>query len=318
MKKDFDLLVIGEINPDLIVQGKEIIPEFNQTEKLIEKVSLTIGSSSVIMACGAARLGLRVAFIGLVGDDLFGQFMIKQMQSHGLNTDGVVIDPDLTTGISIILSKTTDRAILTFPGSIPELGMAHINFDLLDRTRHVHVGSYFLIEKLRRDLPEMFKTAKEKGLSTSLDTNWDPHNRWDIDSVIPFVDILFPNENELRKLTGKTDLYAGLERMSKVIPLLVVKLGEKGAILKRGDQIIESSSIKVKVIDTVGAGDSFDAGFIYSYLNGMDLQECLRIACICGSLSTRSSGGTESQAALADLIAYGIDPNTLNYIDGRV
>ena len=310
MTKDIDLLVIGEINPDLIAQSEEIIPEFNQTEKLIERLSLTIGSSSVIMACGAARLGLRVAFIGLVGDDLFGHFMIKEMQSHGLNTDEVVIDPIQATGISIILAKATDRAILTFPGTIPELKISHMNLKIMDRARHVHVGSYFLLEKLQRDLPEIFKSAKEKGLSTSLDANWDPHGRWDIGSVIPFTDILFPNENELRNLTGETDLSIGIEKISRVIPLIAVKLGEKGAVAKQGDQRIESPSIKVNVMDTVGAGDSFDAGFIFAYLNGMDLKECLRIACICGSLSTRASGGTEGQATLDDLIAYGYDLET--------
>jgi sugar/nucleoside kinase (ribokinase family) len=317
MTKDIDLLVIGEINPDLIAQSEEIIPEFNQTEKLIERLSLTIGSSSVIMACGAARLGLRVTFIGLVGDDLFGHFMIKEMQSHGLNTDEVVIDPIQATGISIILAKATDRAILTFPGTIPELQMSHINLGIMDRASHVHVGSYFLLDKLQRDLPEIFRIAKEKGISTSLDTNWDPNGRWDIGSIIPFIDILFPNENELLNLTRETDLSAGLEKMSDAIPLIAVKLGENGAMARQSDQIFESASIKVNVVDTVGAGDCFDAGFIYAYLNGMDLQECLRIACICGSLSTRASGGTEGQATLDDLIAYGIDLNAKKQKRGR-
>lgn len=307
MIKDFDLLVIGEINPDLIAQGEEIIPEFNQTEKLIERVSLTIGSSSVIMACGAARLGLKVAFVGLVGDDIFGQFMLKEMKTHGLDTSGVIVDAKIKTGISIILAKTTDRAILTFPGSIPELRSAHIDLTLIDRSRHIHVGSYFLLEKLQEGLPEIFSIAKKKGLSTSLDTNWDPHDCWDITSIIPFVDILLPNENELRNITREKDVFQGLEKLSKIIPFLSVKLGEKGAIARRGDQIVESPSIKVKVMDTVGAGDSFDAGFIFGFLKGLRLQECLQIACICGSLSTRESGGTAGQATLTDLASYGIN-----------
>lgn len=305
--RDFDLLVIGEINPDLIAQGKEIVPEFNQTEKLIEKVTLTIGSSSVIMACGAARLGLRVAFIGLVGNDYFGHFMLQEMQSHAIDTSGCIVDNEISTGISIILATSNDRAILTYPGSIPEIQFSHIDKSLLQRAKHVHVGSYFLLEGLQPDLPKLLKNAKETGLTTSLDTNWDPHNNWNVEDIIPYCDIFLPNEVELLKITKEKNINSGLEKLSMKIPIIAVKLGEKGAIVKQGLQYFESPGLKVDVVDTVGAGDSFDAGFIFGYLGGYTLQKSLQIACICGSLSTRSSGGTSGQATIEDLVANGID-----------
>ncbi|HEY59525.1 MAG TPA: carbohydrate kinase family protein [Anaerolineae bacterium] len=304
--KSYDLLVIGEINPDLIVRGSDIAPEFNQIEKLVEEATLTIGASSVIMACGAAKLGLRVAFIGLVGNDFFGQFMLQEMQSCNIDTSACVVDVNLSTGISIILSNQYDRAILTYPGSIPKLNKSHINLDIFQYARHLHMGGYFLLKELRPQVPELFRFAREQGLTTSLDTNWDPQEKWGIAEVLPYCDVFLPNENELLNISGEKNVDAGLEKMSKQVSTLAVKLGEKGAIARREGELAVSPALKVNVIDTVGAGDSFDAGFIFGWLNSYSLQKTLEIACICGSLSTQSSGGTSGQASLNDLERHGV------------
>jgi sugar/nucleoside kinase (ribokinase family) len=159
-----DLLVIGEINPDLVLRGQDVTPAFGQAEKLVEDAHLTIGSSSVITACGAARLGLEVAFIGLVGDDEFGRFMLDAMQARGIDTRGCIVDPDVATGMSVILSQPHDRAILTYSGTMPLLRLEQIDETLLRRARHVHVGSYFLLDNLRPDLPELFARALSRSL----------------------------------------------------------------------------------------------------------------------------------------------------------
>jgi len=305
--KTYDVLIIGEINPDLIVQGDDIIPEFNQTEKLVETANLTIGASSVIMACGAARLGLRVAFVGLVGNDFFGHFMLDQMQSRGIDISACVLDDGLSTGISIILAHAHDRAILTCPGSIPHLKKEHIRMDLFEKASHLHVGGFFLLNDLRPDLAQLFKQARQSGLTTSLDTNWDPQEKWQVTDVLPNCDIFFPNENELLRITGSNTVEMGLESLSKVIPIIAVKQGERGATAQYQQARFTSPALNVQVVDTVGAGDSFDAGFIYGYLNGLPMQKTLDIACACGSLSTRSAGGTAGQASLEDLRSAGID-----------
>lgn len=305
--KTFDLLVIGEINPDLIVRGADIIPEFNQTEKLVEAAELTIGASSVIMACGAARLGLRVAFIGLVGNDFFGHFMLEQMQSRGIDTSGCVLDDELPTGISIILAHAHDRAILTCPGSIPHLKKEHIRMELFEKASHLHVGGFFLLDDLRSDLPFLFKHARQLGLTTSLDTNWDPQEEWQVADVLPHCDIFFPNENELLRITNSETIESGLTTLVKKVPLVTVKLGAQGAMASRKNEQVFSPALKMDVVDTVGAGDSFDAGFIFGYLRGLPLQKTLDIACACGSLSTRSAGGTTSQPDLDEIRNLSID-----------
>lgn len=300
MTRAFDLLVIGEINPDLILRGEDVIPEFGQAEKLIEDARLTIGSSSVIMACGAARLGLRVAFVGLVGDDEFGRFMLGAMQARGLDTSACMVDPAVATGMSVILSRPADRAILTFPGTMPLLRIEQIDAALLAGARHIHVGSYFLLDALRPDLPALFARAQAQGVTTSLDTNWDPAGTWAVADLLPHVDIFFPNENEVLYLGGEEAFAPALEALARQVPTLAVKRGAQGGLARRGATAVTAAALPVDVVDTTGAGDSFDAGFLYGHLNDYALADALALACACGSLSTRAPGGTDAQPTLAE------------------
>jgi sugar/nucleoside kinase (ribokinase family) len=304
VEKDFDLLVVGEINPDLILRG-DIAPEFGQVEKTIADATLTIGSSSVIFACGASRLGLRVAFVGKIGGDVFGRFMREQMAERGIDTGGVVVDPSIPTGLSVILSRGDDRAILTHPGSIAALRYAEIDRRLLARASHLHMGSYFMLDALRPDVPALFAATREQGLTISLDTNYDPSERWDggLREALRYVDVFMPNQAELLAIAGVDDLDTALEQMARRTPVVGVKLGAQGGAARRGDTIARAAALPVAVVDTTGAGDSFDAGFVYGYLKGWDLRRTLRLACACGSLSTRAAGGTAAQPSLAEALA---------------
>ena len=296
----FDLLIIGEINPDLILRDADIVPEFGQAEKLVEDARLTIGSSSAITACGAARLGLSVAFIGLVGDDAFGQFMLDAMQDREIDTSACLVDQQVPTGLSIILSGPTDRAILTYPGTIPLLRADQISESLLRQARHLHLGSYFLLDSLRPELADVFSRARKQGMTTSLDTNWDPSGEWDVEAILDYVDVFFPNENEVRLIAGEEDFAAAMDLLAEKVPTLAVKLGAEGGLARQGNVTVTAPIIPVEVADTTGAGDSFNAGFLYGYLNQYTLGDSLALACACGSLSTRASGGTEAQPTLAE------------------
>lgn len=300
MNKEFDLLVIGEINPDLIVCGPDVVPVFGQAEKLVDEARLTIGSSSVITACGAARLGLHVAFIGLVGEDKFGHFMLDAMHERGIDINACVIDPANATGISIILSTPNDRAILTYPGTIPFLRRDQIDETLFLRARHLHIGSYFLLDALRPELPGLLRYAKGQGLTTSLDSNWDPSGKWDLSPVLPHVDILFPNKNEVQHITGEENFLRAVNSLAAQVPTLAIKLGAQGGLAYRGGKMAKAPALAVDVLDTTGAGDSFNAGFLYGQLNDYTVEESLLLACACGSLSTRSAGGTDAQPTLEE------------------
>lgn len=301
--KEFDLLVIGEINPDLILSGGAV-PAFGQVEKLVDKMALTIGSSAVIFACGAARLGMRVAFIGKVGQDLFGEFMRSQMIARGIDTQGVIVDPSVQTGLSVILTNAGDRAILTYSGAISMLRYDEIRLDLLAKARHLHLTSYFIQNQLRPDVPRLFKTAHALGLTTSLDTNYDPAEEWggNLSEVLNETDIFLPNETELCKISAKPELEQALSWAAARVETTAVKLGKRGAVAVRGARKILVDSIPVQVVDTVGAGDSFDAGWIYGALTGWDLEACANLGVVCGSLSTLCAGGTAGQPTLAEAV----------------
>ena len=303
-KKKFDILVCGEINPDLILSG-DVEPIFGQVEKLVEKSELTIGSSSVIFACGAARLGLRVSFIGKCGDDLFGRFMLEQMGARDINIDDVIIEPDEPTGFSVILNKGTDRAILTYPGLIPSLSADDITDEMLCSARHLHVASYFLQTALQKGVVKLFQRAHDLNLTISLDTNWDPNESWTgVKELLSYIDVFLPNETEVCSITGLRDLDKAIKQLSNRVDTLIVKQGALGAVAVYEEKQIFTKSLPVVVLDTVGAGDSFDAGFIYGYLKGWKVEKALRLGVVCGSLSTQEAGGTKGQPSFENALVY--------------
>jgi sugar/nucleoside kinase (ribokinase family) len=303
-RPDFDILVAGEINPDLVLSG-DVEPIFGQVEKLVDSAALTVGSSSAIFACGAARLGLKVAFIGVCGNDTFGHFMLAEMDARGVDISSVLIHPTGQTGLSLILNKDADRAILTHPGLIAALASTDVTDEILRRTRHLHVASYFLQTSLQAGLPGLFTRAHTLGLTTSLDTNWDPSGEWrGFSDLLPQVDVFLPNENEALALAGVKEVELAGIRLGESCGLVAIKQGARGAFARHGRETIRVLAPPVAMIDTIGAGDSFDAGFIYGYLNGWGLEKTLRLAVACGSLSTRQLGGTAAQPALEEAMQY--------------
>lgn len=294
--REFDVIVAGEINPDLILCFTHLEISFDQMETLIDEASLAIGSSSAIFACGAARLGLSTAMIGIVGDDLFGQFMLRELQNRGVNTQYVIIDPHLDTGFSVILNRGAERAILTHLGAISALQAEQIPDELLKRGRHLHVASYFLQKSLQPRLPSLFKRAHALGLTTSLDTNRDPYEAWaGVLEVLEDTDVFLPNAYEAMAISRQKNLSDALAHLSQRGKTVAVKQGAEGGIAQKGEVRVHIPALSVEVLDTVGAGDSFDAGFIFGFIKGYPLEECLKLAVVCGSLSTRQRGGTAGQ-----------------------
>lgn len=301
--KDFDVLVAGEINPDLILTGPNLSLQFGQVENLVEKAVMTIGSSSCIFACGAARLGLRVAFIGVVGDDVFGHFMLCALESRGIDILNIIIDKKQKTGLSVNLSRGNDRAVLTYIGAINALKAEQISDELIKKTRHLHIASYFLQNNLRLGVKGLFNKAKKLGVSTSLDTNWDPDRKWTgINEILDVIDILFLNEVEVKALSGNEKVKTAVKMLGKKVDIIAVKLGADGAIVQKGAETVFIPAFPVEVIDAIGAGDSFDAGFVYGYLRNWPLEKSLKLAVACGSLSTTGHGGTEAQPTLEEAL----------------
>jgi sugar/nucleoside kinase (ribokinase family) len=297
----FDLLVLGDANPDVIVGPLTEPLAFGQHEQLVDAGVLTPGGSAAIMACGAARLGLSVAFAGRVGDDDAGRFMRNAFASRGVNTDALHTDPDLPTPLTVIVTRGGDRAMLTASGALTATTGADVPAAVLTSCRHVHVSSYFLMPALANELPGLLSLARRHGATTSLDTNDDPAGKWDVGTVLDEVDILLPNAQEAMRLSGAGSLTAAAEILAARGPLVAVKDGAAGAICQKGNILLRTNGIRVSPVDTVGAGDSFDAGFVAAKLRGMTDQQALDVAAACGGLSTMAAGGTTSQPTWDDL-----------------
>lgn len=310
-QREFDLLVAGDLNPDILVLDPDPTPVFGQVEKLVSIIRMTIGGSSAIMAAGAARLGLRVAFCGVVGEDELGASMLASMAEHGVDVRASRVDSHVPTGATVILSKGADRAILTATGTIDRLTVDDIPIGLLATSRHLHVGSTALQPDLRAGLPDLFALARALDVTTSFDTNWDPDMRWDgVKPLLATADVCFPNLEEARRWTGLTDPVAAARALAEgdVAPrdpdagplTVVIKLGADGAIALRDGQLVRAGAPRVAVMDTTGAGDSFAAGFVAATISGWPLEEALRLAVACGTASVRAIGGVDGQASLEE------------------
>ncbi len=292
----FDVTIAGELNLDLILYGlpEQLPPE---RELLADRMMLTLGSSSAIVAHNLAALGSRVGFQSRIGDDPLGQIALDRLQQGGVDVSLVRRVPgSVTTGLTVILHHEAWRNILTYAGTIAELAWDDLDLDYLADSRHFHFSSYYLQRGLRPRVSELLQRLKSKGLTISLDTNDDPDDRWEggLHEILQHVDVFLPNEREACKAAGMEDLEAAIHKLSELVPLVVVKLGRKGALAQRGSERHLSPSLEVVPVDTVGAGDSFDAGFLHQYVRGADLPACLASGNLAGALSTTRPGGTEA------------------------
>jgi sugar/nucleoside kinase (ribokinase family) len=268
-----------------------------ERELLADRMMLTLGSSSAIVAHNLAALGSRVGFQSRIGDDPLGQIALERLQQGGVDVSLVRRVPGATTtGLTVILHHELWRNILTYSGTIAETSWDDLDLNYLSDSRHFHLSSYYLQRALRPRVGELFQQLKAKGLTISLDTNDDPDDRWEggLSDVLRYVDVFLPNEREACKAAGTDDLEAAIHRLSQWVPLIVVKLGRKGAMAQRGAERLTSPSRDVVAVDAVGAGDSFDAGFLHEFVRGSDLQTCLANGNLAGALSTTRPGGTEA------------------------
>jgi sugar/nucleoside kinase (ribokinase family) len=292
----FDVTIAGELNLDLILYGlpEQLLPE---RELLADRMMLTLGSSSAIVAHNLAALGSRVGFQSRIGDDPLGRIALERLQQGGVDVSLVRRVPGaITTGLTVILHHEQWRNILTYSGTIAETSWDDLDLNYLSDSCHFHFSSYYLQRALRPRVGELFQQLKAKGLTISLDTNDDPDDRWEggLSDVLRHVDVFLPNEREACKAAGTDDLEAAIQKLSQWVPLIVVKLGRKGAMAQRGAERFASPSREVVAVDAVGAGDSFDAGFLHEYVRGSDLKTCLANGNMAGALSTTRPGGTEA------------------------
>jgi ribokinase len=300
---DFDVVTISDSCVDLLLYG-EVAPRFGQVEQLVDDYLLEMGGSCAIFACQAARLGLKVGILGRVGDDDFGHLILRRLEECGVDTRHMILDPSLKTGLGVALCQGNDRAILTYLGSICAVKADDIKDEFLASSRHLHHGSFFLHAPLMDAMPEIFRRARRLGLSTSLDTNWDPLEKWGstLPELLPLTDIFMPNEQEAMSISRRESVDGALDWFKQAgVPLVVLKQGERGATVYSREGRLHLPVSPARGGDTVGAGDSFDAGFLAGWMRGLPMRRCLEIACRCGRAVAGAAGGLNGQPSWDDI-----------------
>lgn len=302
MAKSNDIVVIGELNVDLIASGVNTGPVLG-TEVLAADFNIALGSASAIFACGIARLGHSVTFVSRIGNDDFGHFCLESLVQRGIATDHIEIDVQSKTGVTVVISTAEDRSMVTFLGAIAELSLTEVPANIFQDNRHLHLTSYYLQKALQSDFPYLLDSAKAAGATTSFDPNSDPDQGRDekVLEVCRHADILFLNEDEAKLLADTGDIEEAGRYLNGLSPTVAIKLGAKGAIGFRDNEIERVEGFKIDAVDSTGAGDSFAAGFVHAFLEGSDLKTCLKIGNACGAFSASRPGGTDGQADQEEL-----------------
>lgn len=296
MDKSCEVTALGELNVDIILNDIDGFPEMGK-EKFAGKMTVALGSSTAIFAANVACLGARTAFAGMVGRDSFGSLVSESLRAKGVDTRFLIESPDYATGATLVMSYDEDRANLTYQGAMDHMGFDDLNPDIFRESRHIHISSVFMQSALRRDFSRIFEAAESGGVTLSMDTQWDPKEEWDFDcaAILPHVDVFMPNETELKAITRTDDLSGAISRIRPYLrQVAVIKCGSRGSILvKKDGEVSEMPSfLNSHVVDSIGAGDSFNAGFIYGYVKGMSLTECQRLGNLTGAVNTTAAGGT--------------------------
>jgi len=292
--KKFDVLVVGELNVDIILNNIQGFPEIGK-EIIADELNITLGSSSAIFASNLSSLGSKVAFIGKIGKDNFADLIKTSLQDKKVNSNFIISSSIYKTGLTMVMNYDMDRANVTFPGAMEHLLESEITDDILSQSKHLHLSSVFLQTGLIKDISKLFQRAKKLGLTTSMDPQWDPTENWELNlpELLPYIDIFLPNTVEFENMTKTKSIQSGLEKVKSYSNIIVIKDGENGAYLWDGETLTSRPAyLNSNVQDCIGAGDSFDAGFINEYIKGRDLIRCLEVGNVTGAINTTASGGT--------------------------
>jgi sugar/nucleoside kinase (ribokinase family) len=293
-QKKFDVIVIGELNVDLILGGADREMEIGK-EIMANEMALTLGSSSAIFASNLSSWGSKVSFIGKVGNDSYASLVTDSLKSKAVDISNIILDDSDQTGITVCITYGEDRANITYPGTMDLLTLNDITDDKLKQAQHMHLSSAFLQKGIRYKVVEIFKQAKRLGLTTSFDPQWDPAEKWDLnlEEMLPYVDVFLPNVTEIGLMTGTKTVEDSINKIKSFCNYVVVKDGSNGALLWDKEKIIHQKIfVNPNVADCIGAGDSFNSGFINKFVKGEDLKSCLENGALSGAINTTATGGT--------------------------
>ena len=293
MQKKWDVYVYGDVNIDLVVPGVEQLPEPG-SEVDVPIMETFVGGGAALFTLGCAKLELKSVLQGSIGRDMYGSYIRSLFRELGAD-DSLLTDSDTKkTGISISFTTEKERCFLTYRGTNDGLSLKYMDLDKLKEARHVHVTGYAGAENHDEYLSVLKKIHEMGDVTVSFDVGWDPTGIWyeGIFELLPMIDVMFMNETECVHYTRCDDIETGARRLADGgAGMAVIKLGKTGAMAVRDGVKYFAPSYKVSAVDTTGAGDSFNAGFVSGFLRGLSMDKCLKCGNTCGALSVTKLGG---------------------------
>ena len=287
----FDVIVVGDANIDLIVEGCNSLPLLGE-EIRVKNISTNIGGGAALCAMGLSKLGMKTAFCGVMANDLYGSFIMNEFEKNNVEVYCVKHSKMNSTGITIAVFGENDRSFITFDGANSEFDLCKVDLETVSLARHIHLTGYRGNANHKKFMEFIYK-LKQVDVTISTDVGWDDTGEWfsGIFELISHVDVFFINEIEALNYTKCKDIKESLNTIAKYCKNVAIKMGAKGAIGRRGDETAYEEALSVEVVDTTGAGDSFNAGYVYGFLKGEKLRKCLIYGNACGALSVTKQGG---------------------------
>ncbi|MGI6113095.1 MAG: carbohydrate kinase family protein [Mahellales bacterium] len=305
-----DIVCLGVLCADAIVKPVDKFPDKGKLN-LVDQLELHTGGCATNAAIDLAKMGIKPAIIGKVGNDGFGNFLYNTLKKEGVDVKGLKLSKDVSTSASIVLSSSDgERTFLHCLGSNAEFQNTDIDFTIIENAKILFIAGSLLMPKFDgQQTADTLKKAQDAGVYTVLDTAWDSTGRWmsAIKPCLPYLDLFIPSIEEAEMISGKSDVndmadvFIGLGAK-----LAVIKMGKRGCFIKRPDGTTYTipTYLDVKAVDTTGAGDAFAAGFITGIYKGWDLEQCGKFANAVGTHCVMAMGASNGIKPLDEILAF--------------
>ncbi len=293
-----DVTCVGLLTADVVGKPIDALPGRGHLA-FVERMELHTGGCAANTGIGLAKLGIATAVIGKVGRDGFGDFMVRRFEEFGIDAGGVARDNETPTSATMVLVHSDgERSFLHYPGANATLQGEDVDFERVKRSKVLHIaGAQVLPAFDGAPMAHLLKQAKAAGVTTALDTVWDPTGRWMelTGPSLPCVDYFLPSFEEAKMLAG------GLETPEEAAQFLLdagakvvgLKLGHRGCYVRSAaGEEVRLPALPVQAIDALGAGDAFVAGFLAGVVRGWNLEQCARFATAVGASCVTALGAT--------------------------
>jgi sugar/nucleoside kinase (ribokinase family) len=299
------VLCVGQLAADILVRPVDQL-DFASDTRRVEPIRLGNGGDGLNVAIGLARLGVSVGFIGLIGEDPWGDFLVSVIDREGIDRRGLKRTGAAgTCSVLVAINSRGERTFFYHGGANDLFAPEHVDPALVAEAEAVHVGGTYLLPRFDGEgAAALFRSARSLGKLTSMDVTWDVTGRWlaVIEPCLPHLDWFLPSVKEAALITGQggpEDMAAFLR--GRGVANLVIKLGERGCyVLPAGEQGFFVPAFPVQVVDTTGAGDSFVAGFLAGLRRGWQPRQCARLACAAAALDIQRVGATAGMPTFAE------------------